>query len=753
VAGVANGKVTPGELALSNVGARSRDRAPGKRYASPVASSHMFFLSPVGPGAGLTTIAMGVVRALDRTGLRVAFYKPIRQPGHDEGPELSSYFVSATSAITAIEPFHWAHAEAAVASGNEGHLLEDVVGRAQEHLANHDVDVLVVEGLIATADHPELDTLNERMATAFDADVMLVAAPGRLAPEAFSDRIDSAAHTFGGARDPRTLGVIVNKLGAPHEGVTAALAMERSARPELAAEELVRRMPVIASHFAFLGAVPWEPELVSPRVLDVARQLEAKVLNDGDMARRRVRDVAVVARTVDNMTHRLGPGALIVTPGDRSDIVLAVSMAARNGVPIAGLVLTGGIEPNEHILALCQDPLKRDLPVLLVNEDSYVSAAEVAAMDLEVPADDVERIEKVMDAVASHLDVELLRKRIATDREPRLSPPAFMHKLVTRARAANKRIVLPEGEEPRTVQAAITVLERGIAQPVLIGKREEVERVASLQGLRMPDGLEILESTIHRRERYVKKMVELRRHKGMTPPIAREQLLDPVVLGTMMLALGEVDGLVSGAVHTTANTVRPAMQLISTLPDAELVSSVFFMCLPSQVLVYGDCAINPDPNAQELADIAIQSADSAAYFGIEPRVAMLSYSTGASGAGSDVDKVREATRIVRERRPDLMVDGPLQYDAASVASVAQTKAPGSPVAGRATVLIFPDLNTGNTTYKAVQRSAGVVSIGPMLQGLKRPVNDLSRGALVEDIVYTIALTAIQAQQVLEREQA
>jgi phosphate acetyltransferase len=283
---------------------------------------------------------------------------------------------------------------------------------------------------------------------------------------------------------------------------------------------------------------------------------------------------------------------------------------------------------------------------------------------------------------------------------------------------------------------------RGIAQCILLAKRDDVEAIAQARGIILPEGLEIIEPESIR-ERYIAPMVELRKGK-LTSQLAEAQLQDTVVLGTMMLALNEVDGLVSGAIHTTANTVRPAFQLIKTAPNSSLVSSVFFMLLPEQVVVYGDCAINPDPTAIELAEIAIQSADSAAAFGIEPRVAMISYSTGESGTGSDVDKVREATRIAQERRPDLMIDGPLQYDAAAIESVGLQKAPNSKVAGRATVFVFPDLNTGNTTYKAVQRSANVVSVGPMLQGLNKPVNDLSRGALVEDIVYTIALTAIQA---------
>ena len=495
-----------------------------------------------------------------------------------------------------------------------------------------------------------------------------------------------------------------------------------------------------------IGAIPWQPALAAPRVVDVARALGATILREGEMATRRVVDVAMIARTLRNTLHRLRPDALIVTPGDREDVLVAASMAALNGVPLAGVVLTGGIEPAPSVVELCERAFQTGLPLLTVESDSYVTSARAASMNLEVAIDDVDRMERVMAAVASELDTAYLRRRVATDREPRMSPAAFMHRLVVRARAAERRIVLPEGEEPRTIKAASICQTRGIADCVLIGDRAEIARVAEAQGVELPEGLEILQPSAHRRERYVDAMVELRQSKGLTAPLACEQLLDNVVLGTMMVARGEADGLVSGAIHTTANTVRPALQLIRTRPDAKLISSVFFMCLPEQVVVFGDCAINPDPDAEELADIAIQSAASAEAFGIPARVAMLSFPTGTSGAGSDVDKVREATRIARERRPDLLIDGPLQYDAATVESVARAKAPGSAVAGRATVLVFPDLNTGNTTYKAVQRSAHVVAIGPMLQGLNRPVNDLSRGALVDDIVYTIALTAIQAAQ-------
>lgn len=363
-----------------------------------------------------------------------------------------------------------------------------------------------------------------------------------------------------------------------------------------------------------------------------------------------------------------------------------------------------------------------------------------------VPADvQVAQALEAAKAVAAQLNADVLGSEQAKPVATHLAPAAFRYQMMARARAANKRIVLPEGNEPRTIAAAAICENKGIARCVLLAKKAEVEAVAQAKGITLPASLEIIDPDSIR-ERYIAPMVELRKSKGLTPEQAAEQLQDTVVLGTMMLATGDVDGLVSGAVHTTANTIRPALQLIKTAPGASLVSSVFFMLMPDQVLVYGDCAVNPNPTAEQLADIAIQSADSAKAFGIEPKVAMISYSTGSSGSGPDVETVTAATKLAQQKRPDLHIDGPLQYDAASVPSVGKQKAPDSKVAGQATVFVFPDLNTGNTTYKAVQRSAHVLSVGPMLQGLNKPVNDLSRGALIEDIVYTIALTAIQAVQ-------
>ncbi len=496
-------------------------------------------------------------------------------------------------------------------------------------------------------------------------------------------------------------------------------------------------MPVI-------GLGPFSNTLSVPRMSDLAAHISAEWINQGEAAQRRVLHSSLIASNIEHEMHKFVAGELIISGSDRVDVLLASSLASSNGIPLAGLVLTEQKAPSAQALEFCQAAIKNGLPILHTKLSTFETAQQLLNLSNEIPVDDTERAEQVTRFVASHINQEWLSHLISDSYKPRLSPSAFRHELVQKSIAAKKRIVLPEGDEPRTVQAAAICQSRGIAHCVLLAKPEAVVDVAKARGIELPHDLEIIDPDLVR-ENYVEKMVEMRKGK-LTEDQAREQLQDTVVLGTMMLALDQVDGLVSGAVHTTANTVRPAFQLIKTAPEYSLVSSIFFMLLPDEVYVYGDCAINPDPDAEQLAEIAIQSADSAKAFGIDPRIAMISYSTGTSGAGADVEKVAKATEIAKQRRPDLLIDGPLQYDAASVESVGRSKAPNSQVAGRANVFIFPDLNTGNTTYKAVQRSANVVSVGPMLQGLNKPVNDLSRGALVDDIVFTIALTAIQAEQ-------
>ncbi len=688
---------------------------------------HTFLIVPTAFGVGLTSISLGMVRALERTGLNVGFCKPIAQNhAGDQGPERSSALIAQTHGIRPPTPLALPQVERLLGDGQLDELLEQVVHLCQQ--ASDGKDVLLVEGMVTTRQASYAAQVNARLAQALDAEVILVSAPDGESLKELTDRIDIQAQQFGGCDNPKVLGVIFNKVRD----------CEFTAR-------LVNESPLFkGEHFRLLGSIPWQGELNAPRTCDVAELMQATLLNAGEIRQRRVLDIILFARAVHNSVQLFKPGVLVVTPGDRDDIILAASLAAMNGVPLAGLLLCGDFPPDPRILELCQGALHSGLPLLTVRTGSYDTAHNLLQINREIPLDDPERAEKVTEFVASHLDHVWLHERCGTPQATRLSPPAFRYLLVQRAQAANRRIVLPEGSEPRTVQAAAICQARGIARCVLLAKPEAVAVVARAQGIELPAGLEILDPELIR-ERYVAPMVELRKGKGLNAPMAHAQLEDTVVLGTMMLALGEVDGLVSGAIHTTANTIRPALQLIKTAPGYQLVSSVFFMLLPEQVVVYGDCAVNPDPSAAELAEIALQSAASAAAFGIEPRVAMISYSTGDSGSGTEVDKVREATRLAREQNPQLLIDGPLQYDAAAIESVGRQKAPDSPVAGRATVFVFPDLNTGNTTYKAVQRSAGVVSVGPMLQGLRKPVNDLSRGALVDDIVYTIALTAVQGE--------
>ena len=690
---------------------------------------HTFLLAPTGFGVGLSSISLGVVQTLLRSGLKVGFFKPIAQPHPDDaGPERSSALMDATHNIRQPQALSLAYVERLIGNGQLDELMEEIVSMHQQIQAEY--DIIIVEGMTPSRQANYAERINAYLATTLDAEVILVSAPSSDDLNELSDRIEMQAQLFGGTKDPKVLGVIINKVDeAPLEGFVDRL---KSHLPALRKGDL-----------HLIGCIAKNDELNNARTSDFAELIKAKVHNAGDINKRRVQKVILCSRTVANIVPLLQPGVLVVCPGDRDDIILATSLAEMNGVLLAGLLLTGDLTPNPSIMDIGERALKGDLPVMSVPTGSYDTAYNLTRLYKGIPISDTERAKAVTDYIAGHLDQEWLSARCKTTRELLLSPPAFRHQLVKRAQAANKRIVLPEGNEPRTIQAAAICQTRGIAQCVLIAKPDEVHAIAKAQGIDLPAGLEIIDPDSIR-QRYIAPMVELRKDKGLTPQLANVQLEDTVVLATMMLAEGHVDGLVSGAVHTTASTIRPALQLIKTAPGYNLVSSVFFMLLPDQVLVYGDCAVNPDPNAAQLAEIALQSAESAQAFGIDPRVAMISYSTGDSGTGAEVEKVREATRIARDTNPNIPIDGPLQYDAASIESVGRSKAPDSLVAGRATVFIFPDLNTGNTTYKAVQRSANVISVGPMLQGLRKPVNDLSRGALVDDIVFTIALTAIQA---------
>lgn len=710
--------------------------------------SRTIMLIPTGTSVGLTSVSLGVIRAMEQKGVSLSVFKPIAQPriGGD-APDQTTTIIRANSSVPAAEPLKMSHVEGLISSNQQDVLMEQIIARYHEN--TKDAEVVLVEGLVPTRKHQFANALNYEIAKTLNAEIVFVIALGNDSPAQLKDRVEMARSSFGGRKNKNITGVIINKLNAPvdDQGRTRPDLSEifddstRASVANIDPEQLFANSPL-----PVLGCIPWSFELIATRAIDMAKHLNARVINEGDINTRRVKSVTFCARSIPHMLEHFRPGSLLVTSADRPDVLVSACLAAMNGIEIGAILLTGGYAIDDRINALCERAFQTGLPVFMVDSNTWQTSLNLQSFNLEVPADDHQRVEKLQQYVSSHISSKWIDSLSAhSERSRRLSPPAFRYQLTELARNAQKRIVLPEGDEPRTVKAAALCAERGIAECVLLGNPEEIKRVAAAQGVELGKGIKVVDP-LQVREEYVSRLVELRKSKGMTEVVAREQLEDNVVLGTLMLEKGVVDGLVSGAVHTTANTIRPPLQLIKTAPGSSLVSSVFFMLLPDQVLVYGDCAINPDPSAEQLSEIAIQSADSAAAFGIEPRVAMISYSTGNSGAGSDVEKVREATRLAKEKRPDLIIDGPLQYDAAIMADVAKSKAPNSPVAGKATVFIFPDLNTGNTTYKAVQRSADLVSIGPMLQGMRKPVNDLSRGALVDDIVYTIALTAIQSAQ-------
>lgn len=711
--------------------------------------SRTIILIPISTGVGLTSVSLGLIHALEQKGAKIGFMKPISQPSTDEDKlDRTTSIVRTSTTLETAEPFMLSVAENLIGQNQSDVLLEKIVENHQQLAKNN--ELIIVEGLVPTRKHGYANSINYEIAKALDAEIVLVAAPATETPAELKERIEAAASQFGGKNNPNLLGVIINKFNAPidESGRT---------RPDLSeifdayqhkqnnlneVYKLFEKSPI-----KVLACVPWNAELIATRAIDLVNHLGASILHEGDIKTRRIRSITFCARSLQNMVEHFKTGSLLVTSADRPDVLTASALAATNGIELGGILLTGGYKIDNQIKKLCQPVFENTgLPIFRIEGNTWQSALALQSFNLEVPVDDKERIENIKKYTSQQFKSSFIENLVAASTRPRrLSPPAFRFQLTELARAAKKRIVLPEGDEPRTVKAASLCAERGIAECILLANPDDVKRVADAQGVVLGKGITIIDP-VSVRENYVDRLVELRKAKGMTETSAREQLEDTVVLGTMMLEANEVDGLVSGAIHTTANTIRPPMQIIKTAPGNSIVSSIFFMLLPDQVLVYGDCAVNPDPTAEQLAEIAIQSADSAKAFGIAPKVAMISYSTGTSGSGADVEKVKEATRIAQEKRPDLLIDGPLQYDAAVMEDVAKSKAQNSPVAGKATVFVFPDLNTGNTTYKAVQRSADLVSIGPMLQGMRKPVNDLSRGALVDDIVYTIALTAIQATQ-------
>ncbi|MFN8097366.1 MAG: phosphate acetyltransferase [Dermatophilaceae bacterium] len=671
--------------------------------------------------AGKSGIALGLVSALAAEAGRVGIFRPVVPSLTEPDPAVA---LLNTRLAAPMDPASALGVTYEAVHQDKTAAMEAIVARF--HAAAADRDFMVVIGSdFSDVTTPTEFSFNADIAANLDAPMLLVVSgAGRGADEIATAASISVAEAR--AHHAHVLAVVANR-------VTGALA-EATTALGVAAGEL--------PHFA----VPDIPLLRAPSVRQLADAVNGTLLY-GDPARLddSCLEFVVAAMTMPHVLDRLVPGAAVITPGDREDVVLGVllAQAARTFPTPSAVFLNGGFALPTQVQRLIEG-IRPDLPVISCPGGTMATASALAAVRGDMLTDTARKTEAAERAFSDHVDAAALLTRLGATAPGALTPLMFEQRLITDARAANAHIVLPEGDDDRILDAADRILHRGAARLTILGDPDGIRARAAALGLTL-DGATLLSPTDSAHiDRYAAEYARLRAHKGITPESARDVVVDVSFFGTMMVLLGEADGMVSGAAHTTAHTIRPALEVIKTVPGVSIVSSVFLMCLADRVLAFGDCAVNPEPTAEQLADIAISSAHTARQFGIDPRVAMLSYSTGSSGSGVDVEKVRAATELVRAREPDLLVEGPIQYDAAVDPDVGAAKLKGSPVAGRATVLIFPDLNTGNNTYKAVQRSAGAVAIGPVLQGLRRPVNDLSRGALVRDIVNTIAITAIQA---------
>ena len=683
-------------------------------------TSAIYVASPEGD-TGKSTIALGIVHRLAATVARVGVFRPITRLGEDRDYILELLLAHTTAALPYDEcvgvSYQQLHEDPDAA-------LADIVDR-YHHVADQCDAVLIVGSDYTDVATPSELSMNARIAANLGAPVVLaVKATGRT-PEQVAQVVD----------------VCLDEITAQHAHTAAVVANRCDPSQMSAVADALKRFGPKTY------VLPEEPLLVAPSVAELGQAVEGSLLRgDPALLTREAMDVLVAGMTAEHVVERLTEGVAVITPGDRSDVVLAVLSAhAAEGFPsLSCVILNGGLELHPSIAALVAG-LGLRLPIITTRYGTFETASKVASARGRVTVGSQRKIDTAIALMDSHVDTAELLAQLSIPIPSVVTPQMFTYQLLDRARSDRKRIALPEGEDDRILKAAGRLLQRGVADLTILGEEQQIRARAAELGVDLSPAVVLNPRTSELCDKFAEQYAKLRKHKGVTVEQAHEIIHDVSYFGTMLVHNNMVDGMVSGATHTTAHTVRPAFEIIKTLPDVSTVSSIFLMCLADRVLAYGDCAIVPDPTSEQLADIAISSARTAAQFGIDPRVAMLSYSTGTSGTGADVDKVRTATELVRKREPDLLVEGPIQYDAAVEPSVAKTKMPDSKVAGRATVLIFPDLNTGNNTYKAVQRSAGAIAIGPVLQGLNKPVNDLSRGALVEDIVNTVAITAIQAQ--------
>lgn len=695
----------------------------GQAFDVPDASQTaraIYVASPEGD-TGKSTIALGILHRLAATVARVGVFRPITRISEGRDYILELLLTHTTAGLSYEECVGVSYQQ--LHDDPDG-ALADIVDRFHHVAGRCDAVLIVGSDYTDVATPSELST-NARIAANLGSPVVLAVKGLGRTPEQVAQVAELCIDEIA-AQHAHTAAVVVNRCDPAQLGQVA--------------DALAGLQP--PSY-----VLPEEPLLVAPSVAELQTAVEGSVVQgDHGLLVREAEDVLVAGMTAEHVLERLTEGVAVITPGDRSDVVLAVLSAhAAEGFPSLSCVILNGGLPLHPAIDKLVSGLGLRVPILQTRFGTFETASRVAATRGRVTTESPRKVDTALALMDTYVDTADLLARLTIPIPSVVTPQMFTHQLLDQARGDRRRIVLPEGDDDRILQAAGRLLKRNVADLTILGDEQQVRARAAELGVDLgaADILDPQRSELC--DRFAEQYAEMRKHKGITVEQARETMHDVSYFGTMLVHNDMVDGMVSGARHTTAHTVRPAFEIIKTLPDVSTVSSIFFMCLADEVLAYGDCAIVPDPTDEQLADIALSSARTAAQFGIEPRVAMLSYSTGTSGSGADVEKVRKATELVRNRDPELLVEGPIQYDAAVEPSVAATKMPDSPVAGRATVLIFPDLNTGNNTYKAVQRSAGAIAIGPVLQGLNKPVNDLSRGALVEDIVNTVAITAIQAQ--------
>ena len=704
--------------------------APASGDSLTFVSNSIYVAAPEGR-TGKSMVAVGMIEALTRTVSSVGVFRPVVASGSEDAilhTLISQPGVEQTYDEAVGVTYEQVHDDPDAAL----HTLVEKYALIKER---YESVVILGSDYTATTSPTEL-TFNARVAANLNTPVVLVVSGRNRTPEDIRSAAEGGLAEFR-AHHAKVIAVIANRVST----------IERASSDEVDPADLEAvRTELAKLPDVITAALPADRLLAAPTVRAQFDAVEANlVLGNPDLLDRESQDTLVAAMTLPNVLRRLTPESTVIMPGDRSDLLPGLLLAHRSGSfpPLAGIILLGGYEIPDTIVKLV-DGIHNQLPIGMTNLGTYTSSDRMFRLEGAMTSSP-RKVEVARRLFSEHIDVEALLKALQVHRSDVVTPLMFEHQLQEIARSDRRTIVMPESTDDRILTSADILLQRGVANLILLGDAQAIKQRATRLGLSL-HGVTVVDPTDPELiERFAAEYARVRAHKGVTIEQAKEKLTDLSYFGTMMVHLGMADGMVSGAINTTANTIRPSLEFIKTKPGVSVVSGSFLMCMPDQVVVYADCAVNPNPTAAQLADIAISSAETAVAFGIEPRVAMLSYSTGTSGFGADVDKVREATEIVRQKMPDLALEGPIQFDAAVDPTVAKTKLPDSPVAGRATVFIFPDLNTGNNTYKAVQRSSGAVAIGPVLQGLNKAVNDLSRGALVEDIVNTVAITAIQAQ--------